>query len=96
MRPTVFNDQYIVLDPDGDPIFKTVESDLQIALSLHFADTMPSSTKEAAIKAGFKLIKCDLVSNKLSNAKRIKNKSDYYAHIRRKNAKRPQRSCCII
>jgi len=68
MKPTVLHDHYIVIDPDGDPVFKTITDELHIASVLFFNDSTIHSTKQAAIRAGYKLIKCDIV---LTNIKEV-------------------------
>ena len=68
MQPTVLHDHYIVIDPDGDPVFSTIVDVPEFASNVHFAGATPASTKEAAIRAGFKLIKCDIV---LTNIKQV-------------------------
>lgn len=60
MKETIFRDHYIVLDPDGDPLFKSVTDLKEFAVSVYLADCMPSSTVKAALDAGFKLIRCDI------------------------------------
>lgn len=67
MKPIVLHDQYVMLEPDGSIRFDTVTDEKMIAVCQHLADAHPTSIKENAIKAGFRLIKCDIVLTNVVN-----------------------------
>lgn len=69
MRPIVLHGHYVILDPDGDIIGRTITDERMIAECVYLADQMPSSVQSHATEAGYKLIQCDIV---FTNIKIIK------------------------